>query len=550
MSRRVPIVKKLGDKQYIETDYIVVNALEEVQKGFGGSPVVWQVLSGTVVLSEKYLIRVNATSGQWNIVRPINENTNDLCCGELDEKNKPIYAKPKLSKRGVVNEFGGFTGLKIGNSGTLMKNPSKEQISNYFKAYLADTGDAGKQVFYYDTENNNKYTQLKTWDDVYEKYQEYFFHEFEMNRQATTSIAGNVNTKGFYSDGSYTATADASGGLWAMFKKRGLSDQAIKNELLSQGYTSAQIASVLNQRASYVQTPSNNSGSSGSSGGSGGSSSGSGHGNGGGVNNGRADTGLPSFLDDSLTTIQIQRSRNLFGDSVDVGNAFIIKNNSEKEKYLLAPQIFQLVPQINPKFGFMEFIPNRYIFTHKPNDITYSGLGSEWVSIARNAGFAFVDWKEFQLLQISFNFVIAKDGDGLLNHVEDEIESLRKIAQTPYPVSFFNFDSMFTQEFRYDADSSGNYSPSGIQFVITDFSLTAEQRDKSMRITRAQANMTLREIPIEKQKLVAMPRLVPKGQKKPPPTPDDPSASFVLASGQLPAGYVDKSWTSNTPEST
>lgn len=535
MSKRVPQIKNIGNVTYIETDFIIVNALPEVQKIFGGFPVTWNVLSGTTVLSDKYIIRHFGGSGPHNIVRPLNENTNDFCCGQLDEKNKSIFAKPKLRKRNEINEFGGFSSLKVGDREFF--NPSKEEIVNYFKRYLADTGNQGKKLFYYDTDNNDRLTQLTTWDDVYEKYPEYFFHEYETNRQAVASIAGTVSTKGFYADGSYTATKNV--GLWESFKTRGLNDQAIKKELLDSGYTISQINSFLNQRSVYVQTP----GSGNDSDGTKSSGSGSGYGDGGGRNPGNSDSGLPTLQSGSLTTIEISRNRNLFGGQVDVGNAFIIKNNSEKDKYLLAPQIFQLVPQINQKWGYLEYIPNRYLFIHKPNEIQYSGLGSEWVSVDRNGGFAFVDWKKFQLLQISFSFVIAQDTDGLLKHVEDEIELLRKIAQTPYPVSFFNFDSMFSQEFRYDANQSNNI-PVGIQFVITDFSITAQQRDTSMRITRAQASMTLQEIPIEKQKLIAMPRLVPKG-KKTPPTPDDPSGQSVLPSGVLGAGFVDKDFNYN-----
>jgi len=105
---------------------------------------------------------------------------------------------------------------------------------------------------------------------------------------------------------------------------------------------------------------------------------------------------------------------------------------------------------------------------------------------------------------------------------------------------------MFTQEFRYDSDDFGksNNLPTGIQFVITDFSITAQQRDSSMRITRAQASMTLQEIPIEKQKLISMPRLVPRN-KKTPPTPDDPSGQFALPSGALNTGFVDKDFNYN-----
>lgn len=536
---RPPLTKKIGDRQYIETDLLIVNPTPQTYKLWGGNPVVWNEISGTVIQSQKYMIgpaRLSAKQmGVGDVAHLLNENSPDVCCGVIDNEDQTKITSeiPKFKARGVISGVTGFYNIQVGD-GKKITSVSKQQIINYFNQYLADKNDTGKRLYWYDP--SNRKIELKTWDDVYERYSQYFVHEYEMYRQAEASLAGSLNPKGFYS-GSSQEVADS--GLWAMFKNSGLSTQAIKQELLDYGYTSAQISAFLNQKEYYAKTSSG-------SGGSGSSSGGTGHGNGGGSNSGRIDSGLPTLQSDSLTTIQIQRSRNLFGDSLDVGNAFTVKNNAEKDKYLLAPQIFQLVPSINKEFGFVEYIPNRYIFIHKPNEIQYSGLGSEWVSIDRNGGFSFVDWKKFQLLQISFTFVIAKTADGLLNHVEDEIQLLRKIAQTPYPVSFFNFDSMFTQEFRYDSDDfeRSNNLPTGIQFVITDFSITAQQRDSSMRITRAQASMTLQEIPIEKQKLISMPRLVPKN-KKTPPTPDDPSGQFALPSGALNTGFVDKDFNYN-----
>jgi len=541
---RPALTKTIGNKQYIETDLQISNPTSRTYQLHGGNPTVWNEISSGLIQSGKYII--GPTPGQnkrgYTIAHLLKENFPDICCGTLDseDETKSIFALPQFKTRGVVSGATGFNNLQVGDYGPRFQSVSKQQIINYFNQYLADKNDTGKRLYWYDP--NNRKIQLKTWDDVYEKYSFYFVHEYEMYRQAEASLAGSLNPKGFYSGSSQEL---AETGLWAMFKNRGLSTEAIKQELLDSGYTSAQINAFLNQKEYYANTP-GGSGGSGGSGGTGGTG-GTGHGNGGGSNTGRVDSGLPTLQSDSLTTIQIQRSRNLFGDSLDVGNAFIVKNNAEKDKYLLAPQIFQLVPSTNREFGFIEYIPNRYIFIHKPNEIQYSGLGSEWVSIDRNGGFSFVDWKKFQLLQISFTFVIAKTADGLLNHVEDEIQLLRKIAQTPYPVSFFNFDSMFTQELRYDSDNfnRSNNLPTGIQFVITDFSITAQQRDSSMRITRAQASMTLQEIPIEKQELISMPRLVPRGDKKPPPPPDDPAGQFRLPSGALNTGFVDPSFNYN-----
>ena len=102
---------------------------------------------------------------------------------------------------------------------------------------------------------------------------------------------------------------------------------------------------------------------------------------------------------------------------------------------------------------------------------------------------------------------------------------------------------MFTQQFRYD--NEGNTR--GIQFAITDFSINAQQRDSTMRVTRAQANMTLQEIPIEKQTLISMPRLTSKKIIK-PPNPGEDESTFRLPSDANTTGYAaDVPWVPNPP---
>lgn len=155
-------------------------------------------------------------------------------------------------------------------------------------------------------------------------------------------------------------------------------------------------------------------------------------------------------------------------------------------------------------------IINQYVFDMAPNEINYSGFGGEWVSIERIGGFPYIDWKNFKLLQISFAFTIAAKvgitADGLEIPVTSQIEKLQRMAQTPFPVLLYRFDTLLTNQFRYD--DSG--TPRGIQFVIQDLSISATQRNASMEITRATANITLQEVPIERQALIGMPRLVHK----------------------------------------
>jgi hypothetical protein len=102
---------------------------------------------------------------------------------------------------------------------------------------------------------------------------------------------------------------------------------------------------------------------------------------------------------------------------------------------------------------------------------------------------------------------------------------------------------MFTSQFRYD---TGN-TPRGVQFVITDLSITAQRRNSLMQITRAQANITLQEFPMEKQDLISMPRLVHTPPRIPGQPVDNPEPSQRLFSDNLSTGFIDDKWLNPTP---
>jgi len=372
-------------------------------------------------------------------------------------------------------------------------------------------------------------------------------HEDELNRQAVTSITGATGTA-FYSAGNGGYAGEGQG-LWSMYKKRGLSDDAIRRELLDMGYTQAQINIARNQ-ASVVslQSPGDdaNSGAGGTGGGAGGSGAGgsggggSGGAGGSGGGGGIVDNGLFEYIPGVVSSIQIQRSRNIFADNSTSDR--IYKQADDASDFMLEPQMFQIYATSSTT-GTTNYRYNRFVFEQKPNEVQYAGLGGEWVSVDRNGGFSFVDWKKFQLLTMSFSFVIANEDDGLLTHVEKKIETLRRIAQTPYPITFYNFDDMFTSQFRYD---TGN-TPRGIQFVITDLSITAQRRNSLMQITRAQANITVQEFPMEKQDLISMPKLVHTPPRIPgQPTPEtEPSQQLI--SENLSTGFIDDKWLNPPP---
>lgn len=211
------------------------------------------------------------------------------------------------------------------------------------------------------------------------------------------------------------------------------------------------------------------------------------------------------------------------------------------------PELVQVYDYINPETG--ETVigePRRFEFPFVPNQVNYSGLGAQWTEIERTGNFPIVDWTSFQLLKISFNFDVVdrqlenKTGFGLYWSCEDQIRTLREMAQSPYPVTFLNMDQFMSDEIRYPLFTRGR----GIEFVIAEFSVTAVQRTPSKspllsgtiipnQISRATCSMTLQEIPIEAIDIVQMPPIKPCNKKKKkcediPDTEIKPDRTYLL----------------------
>lgn len=51
----------------------------------------------------------------------------------------------------------------------------------------------------------------------------------------------------------------------------------------------------------------------------------------------------------------------------------------------------------------------RHIFSPKPNQINYQNIGSEWTEIERAGRIPLVDWKNYKLMRVSFQFLVIPD---------------------------------------------------------------------------------------------------------------------------------------------
>lgn len=195
-----------------------------------------------------------------------------------------------------------------------------------------------------------------------------------------------------------------------------------------------------------------------------------------------------------------------------------------------------------------------YHFDYVPSNIRYSSLGSEWVEIPRAENFPFVDWGSYQLMKVSMSWIIAYDRiepggatvhDGIYRSVDSSINLLRQMAKRKYPVSIVNMDDLLSIQLqRSEVDGSIR----GMQFVITDLNITAARRttDPSTgkstspsRISVAQCEMTLQEIPIETVQIASLPNLqIPFTPPKAPrsggiPSINDPGFVDLSAPRQI-----------------
>lgn len=169
-----------------------------------------------------------------------------------------------------------------------------------------------------------------------------------------------------------------------------------------------------------------------------------------------------------------------------------------------------------------ENVDDIFTFRYVPQGIKYSGLAAEWTEIPRAEDIPFFDWARWQLMKVSFSFIIANDRteaggrvvpDGLESSVDSQIEKLRQMAQRKNPVMLFNFDDMLSFQLRR---SAANRTSPNMEFVINDLSITATRRTTDAsdgtpstpsQIAVAQVEITLTEIPVEVVGIVALPSI-------------------------------------------
>ena len=181
------------------------------------------------------------------------------------------------------------------------------------------------------------------------------------------------------------------------------------------------------------------------------------------------------------------------------------------------PELTQSFMKYNDHTHRLEATVDRFFFPMIPNTVSYSGLGSRWVEIPRKGDFPIVEFSDWALMKVQFEFLVAKEMDGLKTDVAHQLNQLRRMAQRRNPVMVHGMDDLFQLQLKRAARTH-----KALQFVIADFTVQSQRRtiqEGNKEITAAQCSMTLQEMPIEEMNLVMM-SIPPLADSSVPATPD------------------------------
>lgn len=548
------------DSYFIETDLGLRNLKEKYKSQYGQVPIVWRrrTLSGgawTTNTSNYYIISQSRSSTSNPPITPTsigNGDAKSMFCGRQEYSGTAdrgsigdVDEVPDLFSRGALSTAEGANFLTVGSgiASDAIYNISKDELIRRWKTYLYAARNPNSQgssqlsdltLYFHQRGGAGKNTTQKitTVEQLIQFFPRYFQFENEFNTAALASLTGGETGNKYYADGQWWPETYV--GLWDKFASFGMNDSVIRRELIDIGYTEAQINAIRGIKGLTIYDLQRKPPSSGDGNTSGGGAT-TGGSRGGQSTNGNSWSGPEGYKENSIQTITVARSRNLFLTSGEVSSALTARNVALQPGQPVMYQVYLANPSDSVGGSIQNSIINQYVFDVAPNEISYSGLGGEWVSIERTGGFPFIDWKNFKLLQVSFNFAIAnKNGpltaDGLEIPITSQINQLQRMAQTPFPVMFYGFDTLLTNQFRYD--EQGN--PRGIQFIIQDLTINAVRRNANMEITRAQASITLQEIPIERQSLIGMPRLKHSPQAPREETATTPEEQYGKYTDQTP----------------
>jgi hypothetical protein len=206
----------------------------------------------------------------------------------------------------------------------------------------------------------------------------------------------------------------------------------------------------------------------------------------------------------------------------------------------------QTITDFNSVTNTREKIIRTHVFDIIPNSFEFSQLSSVWNEVERSGNYAMVDWSKYNLTKCTFRFLVAGKrtdtvpvgqtatkstvvNDGMDVSIDEQIEILRAMGGSPYPITLHNLNTLTSTSFRFPYVNNTR----NLQWVIADMSITATRLTPNGRkMAAAEVSITLNEYPIIARDIIALPPLTPKNPvpktcKPKPCKPVDPKNSLL-----------------------
>lgn len=157
-----------------------------------------------------------------------------------------------------------------------------------------------------------------------------------------------------------------------------------------------------------------------------------------------------------------------------------------------------------------------FYFPYVPQGISYSDMSDEIAEIQRSGTTPIVTFKSHRLMKVSMEFLVAVPYDGLILDIEDSLNILRTFStNSQRSIIFYHLDEMLVSGYNY---RKGPFARPAA-FNITEYSVSARQRNANGKITQAIVNMSF----VENRNPDIVITKVPPFKKRPRrdrPTPD------------------------------
>lgn len=126
-------------------------------------------------------------------------------------------------------------------------------------------------------------------------------------------------------------------------------------------------------------------------------------------------------------------------------------------------------------------------FPFPPEQVGYRDVGLEMSQIERAGKTPLIAVSRFKLKQVDLQFMVAIPFDGLRIDIEEDVQTLERIAKSGRPVWFYNFDRFLSDTF------SNTLTQSSFFWSITDMSFNSVRRNAAQRIVQAEVSLSIIE---------------------------------------------------------